>query len=347
MAGRASVWSDERLAAAARAFVTAADENWRLQRGSDAECRHFQVMANQGHYGGGGGGGSSGDGSGGGSGTRQGIYAAAPSGKLLASINSLDADAVLATLERGLAAWEALHDAERWLPDDADVAPAHRWEQSYPDDGLVLTRIVRDLPPGGDPAAPAQRPMNRDHAWFSAEEARAWLPADDALRPGATHALPPALALRLARLHLVDNVRGQTLPFAPEEVRAADVRVEVLAREADTVALRVTGATRAVVEGPWLLGENDWRPPAEYPRGVEAALLGRARYDLAAGRFTEFTLAGVGRRWGSGWLNGRDADDAGPIGWLFTLSPDTPAERVAPAFVDLYAADWIVRPAGP
>jgi hypothetical protein len=343
VAGRASVWSDERLTAAAKRFVTAADENWRLQRGDDSECLHFQAMADQGHYGGGGG-------------TRQGIYVAAPSGRLLASVNSLDADAVLATLERGLAAWETLPDPERWLPPGADIAPAHRWEQSYPEGGLVLTRIVRDLPADGDAAAEPRRPSNRDHAWFSADEARAFLPAASdasdasdgpaARLVGATHALPAPLALRLARLHLVDNVRGQTLPFAPDEVREADVRVEILAREGDLLRLRITGRTRAAADGPWLLGENDWTPPGEYPRGVSATLYGDATYDTAREAFTAFTLVGVGTRWGSGWLNGRRADDAGPIGWLFTLAPDTPAERVAPAFVDLYAADWIVRPAG-
>jgi hypothetical protein len=331
VAGRASVWSDERVAAAAKRFVTAADENWRLQRGDDAECLHFQAMANQGHYGGGGG-------------TRQGIYVAAPSGKLLASVNSLNADKVLETLERGLAAWETLPDAERWLSADAEIAPAHRWEQSFPADGLVLTRIARDLPPDGDAATEPLRPSNRDHAWFSAAEARAWLPETPEV--GATYRLPEALALRLACLHLVDNVRGQTLPFAPEEIREADVRIEILAREGDALRLRITGQTRAVADGPWLMGKNDWTPPGEYPRGVRAELHGDATYDLDREAFTAFTLVGVGSRWGSGWLNARRADDAGAIGWLFSLASDSPAERVAPAFVDLYAADWITRPAG-
>lgn len=334
MAGRASVWSDERLAAAAKRFVTAADENWRLQRGEDAECRHFQAMADQGHYGSGGGG------------TRQGIYVAAPSGRLLASVNSLDADAVLETLERGLAAWESLPDAERWLPEGADIAPAHRWEQSYPTDGLVLTRIARDLPPDADPKSAPLRPSNRDHAWFSAEEARSFLPDGPAaeLAVGDFHELPAPLVRRLAQFHLVDNVRGQTLPFAPEEVHEAWLHTEVIARQGDVLTLRLTGGSHAKAEGPWLMGENDWTPPGDYPRGVIASLRGEARYDTARQAFAAFTLAGVGTRWGSGWLNGRDAKDSGPIGWLFTLSPDTPAERVAPAFVDLYAADWIVRP---
>jgi hypothetical protein len=329
VAGRASVWSDERVIERAGVFVAAADETWRLQRGSDPECRHFQAMADQGHYGGGGG-------------TRQGIYLCAPSGKLLASINSLNAQAVLDTLERGLAAWEALPDEQRWLSPEDRIEPEHRWEFSYPARGLVLTSVNRDLPADGDPNAEPARPSNRDHVWFAPDEARRWLPANP--RPGAVHRLPAPLVERLARFHLVDNVRGQTLPFAREEVDGSWVQSEVVGRDGDRVHLRLSGTLRAVAEGPWLMGSNDWTPPREYPRGIETGLLGTATFDLGRQAFTAFEAVALGRRWGSGWLNGRRAEEAGPIGFVLSLSPDTPAERVPPAFVDLYRAAWIVRP---
>ena len=77
MAGRGSVWSDPELRAlVVEHTVPCADEVWRLQRGDDGECRFFRAMADAGHYGKGGG-------------TRQGIYLASPSGRLLSSINSL------------------------------------------------------------------------------------------------------------------------------------------------------------------------------------------------------------------------------------------------------------------
>ncbi len=69
--------------------MPAADEVWRLQRGTDRECRFFQSMADKGHYGGG-------------QGTRQGIYACSFSGDFLSSINSLNPDAVIMTLETAL-----------------------------------------------------------------------------------------------------------------------------------------------------------------------------------------------------------------------------------------------------
>jgi len=51
----------------AKRFVPVTDEVWRLQRGTDPECRFFQSFADRGHYRGGGG-------------TRQGIYVVTPGG---------------------------------------------------------------------------------------------------------------------------------------------------------------------------------------------------------------------------------------------------------------------------
>lgn len=339
MAGRALVWSDERVRAAAADFVVATDETWRLQRGVDAECRHFQVMADHGHYGGG----AREAGAPRDAGTRQGIYACAPSGALLASLNALDADAVLAVLGQARAAWAALPDEQRWLAAGVELQPAHRWEWSCPTDGLVLARTVRDLPPDGDPHSAPLRPSNRDYAWFSADEARLLVPESPEV--GARRSVPPLVVRRLARFHLVDNARGQTLPFAPEEVSADSwLASEVVGRQDEGVVLRFSGATRAVAEGPWLMGDNTWTPEGEYPRGVSCALEGRAVWDPSRQAFTACELVGLGEFWGSGWLNNRRADERGPIGFLFTLAPRTPAARVPPAFVDVYDAPWIVPP---
>ena len=325
------------MRAAAADFVTATDETWRLQNGLDAECLHFQAMADQGHYGRPRAEGAPRD-----AGTRQGIYACAPSGALLASINALDADAVLATIETAKAAWTALPDAQRWLDPGVDLRPAHRWEWSCPTDGLVLVRTVRELPEDGDPRAAPRRPSNRDHAWFSADEARLLLP--EPLQPGSRVVVPPLVIRRLARFHLVDNIKGQTLPFAEAEVADSWLASEVVSRDGDEVVLRLSGATRAVAEGPWLMGENAWTPDAEYPRSVTCELAGRAVWSPSRGAFTSFELVGLAEYRGSGWLNNRKPEDHGPIGFLFTLAPRTPAAKVPPAFIDIYDAPWIARP---
>ncbi len=289
-------------------------------------------MADKGHYGGG-------------QGTRQGIYVCSSSGDFLASINSLDADAVITTLEAALRNWQRLPETVRRRGSAANPMPAHRWETSYPDHGLVLVSENRDLAvEQGNPRRTGER-WNRDHVWFSAEEARSWLPADPT--PGTVHQLPEPLVRRLARFHLVDNVRGQTLPFAVEEVRGSGIQTEVLERRGRLVRLRISGVTMAVAEGPWLMGDNDWKPPREFPRSMATQLLGYASYDLGLEAFTAFEMIAVGRRRGYTQNNDRiRGPQEGTIGFVFTLAEDTPAERVPPAFIDIYDAEWVARPPG-
>jgi hypothetical protein len=317
--------------AAARDFVCAADEVWRLQRGSDADCVFFQRMVN--------GGARIVD-----RGSRQGLWVCAPGdphGEVLAYTGARDADAVLATLAEGLAAWRALPPEHRRLPADVELEPRHRWEHNYPEGGLVLERVARDLSPAGLDAAPSDR-WNRDFAWFTAAEVRSLVPPDAA--PGDTVELP-LVARRLARFCLVDNVRGQTIPYAEGELREARLEARVTARDGDRVTLELEGETEAVADGPWRLGEGSWKPFEEHPHGLRANLIGRAALDLGTGRFTAFDLVALGRFHGRTTHNARPGADAeGLVGFHLGLATGA---RVAPTFLSLYDADWVVHPTVP
>ena len=83
------------------------------------------------------------------------------------------------------------------------IKAEHRWEQSRPDDGLVLRVCSREVPVGFG-AETKRGPWNLDHAWFTRKEARQFLSAEP--KVGVTHALPAALVQRIARFHLVDNI---------------------------------------------------------------------------------------------------------------------------------------------
>ncbi|MCZ6598538.1 MAG: hypothetical protein O7B99_12925, partial [Planctomycetota bacterium] len=107
------------MIAMAKRFVCAADEVWRLQRGSEADCVFFQRMVNGGER--------ITD-----RGTRQGTWVCAPGGVVLARVSSRDIDHVLATLERGLDAWDELPDDLKRIPADAGIEPEHRWEHNRP-----------------------------------------------------------------------------------------------------------------------------------------------------------------------------------------------------------------------
>ena len=303
---------------------------WRLQRVQDEDAFVFQEMANKGHYRRVGG-------------TRQGIYVCSPSGMLLSSINSLNPDDVLEMIKSGLDKWNALPFSERQISSDFKPKVRHRWENSYPGQGMVLNLSKIDL--FTDPPVQSGRSdrWNIDHVWFNKDEARLWFPKDP--QEGDFYELPDLLTDRLFCFHLVDNTRGQTLPFAPQEIKESNIQIEVQIRRQTSVQIKITGHSKAVSKGLWLLGENDWTPNYELNHGIETNLLGQATYNLGLEKFTEFEMVAIGKRNGKTRHNGRqNSPDTGYVGFLFTLAENKPSDRIAPAFVDVYNADWIIQP---
>lgn len=310
------------------AFVPAADEVYRLQTGTDAECRLFQKFAEQGHYGG----------ITRPSNTRQGTYAVTPSGVFLASINSNRPAEVAAMLRRALEKWKTLPREERLSAENlpAQNADLSRDERFYPSEGLVLQVYSRDLPREAEASGWRGQAWNNDFAWFRKAEARAFLP--ERVAPGEKRAVPESLVRRLARLNLVDNVRGQTGPFADRDVETATLTATVEKVEADVATVKYEGQTRASAEGVWsVAGYRDMNNPTPQKRGIETKLLGRAQYDLKRERFAAFEMIALGMRWGGTQYNGRRDDLApAPIGYSLTLTEGKPAERVAPAHFSDY-----------
>ena len=296
--------------------MPATDEVWRLQRNDDSDCVMFRRMV-RGH-------------DAPSRGTMQGFYVFSPGGALLGRRNSRRVDGMVRMLEQALARWEALPGDERRLPKGTDVTPKHRWEDSYPEDGLVLTSTVRDIPPDADPRRRRRQPFNRNPVWFSKSEARRWLPGEPVV--GVKHDVPRLLVDRLARFSLVDTVRGQSLAFDRADVAGSSMTSEVIARDGDVVRLRIRGTTKAEADAAG--GRDRW------PRALDTHLLGLARYDLKTGRFLEFDLVALGIRTGGTQFNSR-RNNPGPsrVGFLFRLA--RPGWRVPPAFVNVYDVGWV------
>lgn len=305
-----------------RQFVPSTDEVSRLQRGSDPECVFFQQMAEHGHYGGRPGS------------TRQGIYVCSPSGKFLASVNSNSPDRVLQMMREGLTAWEKLPVGERRLSAETAIRPRHRWEDSFPGDGLIVNVVSRDLPQQCDPRAPCEAKWNQDYLWYSKQEARQWLGEDP--QPGDVHDVPEYLVARLARFHFVDNVKGQTPRFSRNGVKGSRVSTEVVERTGPTVKLKISGLTTGVAAEGWWQSAN----------GVVTRMLGHATFDLDQAAFAQFEIVALGRRWGYTRFNGRRRDpDTGPLGYVLRLAaPNAP--RVAPAHIAAYDVDWVEKEKG-
>ena len=303
----------------AEAFVPVADEVWRLQNGEGAEQGVFQGFCEHGHYGG----------RTQPSSTRQGIYAVAPSGRFLASVNTRQPAAMATMLRTALTKWQELAPAERRMsPTTRERLAANtRFEDRYPADGLVLAMYVRDLGRTVDADDWRTQAWNEDQAWFLREEAAALVPAAEV---GAEVEVPKRLVERLACLHLLDVVRGQTPEFPREAVQEARLSVRVEAVVGERVELSLRGRTRVEQSGRWLV--TDGQEAAEQTRGVWTELEGRATWDAAARRFVGFQLLAVGERWGGTRYNQRGDDLAATrIGFAFVLAEEG-HPRVAPTF---------------
>ncbi|MGB0951660.1 MAG: hypothetical protein ACPG31_00400 [Planctomycetota bacterium] len=324
-----SVFSDPRIAELSKAFLPAADEVWRLQRGGDAECQFFQRAVNGGKL--------ITD-----NGTRQGIYVMAPSGEVLARVNSLKADRVLQMMQEGLAAWEALPEERRHLASDTRLEGEERWEDSRPTEGLLLSRIVRDLPVEGTVDGTRATRWNRDTLWFSKEEVEQ-LVKDARDRPADWVPLPRAFARRLACFTFVDNVYGQCIPFDMEDVTQMQLEVRWESEDDDNLHLRFRGRTAAAEDGEWRLGENLWKPKNMHAHALETTMLGSGTFDLHSRSFVAFEMLALGRRSGFTELNSRRfRPEPGGIGFLIQL--DRRAWSAAPTFIALYEADWVKPP---
>lgn len=265
--------------------------------------------------------------------TRQGIYAAAPSGFMLASINTNDPVAMAGMLRRALDKWNAMTPFERKSSEDVDAQAkqVRRPEALYPEDGLVLRVFSRDLPRENLPKDWRGTAWNQDYAWFRREEVRSMLPVR--LSPGESQAVPSGLVRRLARLNFVDNVRGQTPAFNDKDLVVADLTAEVVSVSAGVAEVVFRGATRAEMAGKWAVaGYRDMNSPTEQKAYIDLKVYGRGKFSISNERFTSFEMAALGTRFGATQYNGR-TDDFGPapIGYALVKAGNTSAERVAPA----------------
>jgi hypothetical protein len=261
----------------------------------------------------------------------QGVYVATPSGKLLAyRQRDHDPASIAGMMAQALKTWRGLAPEDRSSADAPSLDPEWRRSAKPPEGGLVLELFVRDLPrtSGVDPRYAEM--WNRDVAWFTLEEIRSMIPPSR--KPGDRHLVPERLVRRLARLHLLDSVRGinDARPFEDRDVQKAEMGVVVTGLVGDLLHLRIEGATRAV-EPPLPLVRPS--PVDDKERGFEARLLGRARFNLKEERFLSFDLVAVGPRWGGrGYSHSMRADDLGPqpMGVAFRVAPPEVAARAAP-----------------
>jgi hypothetical protein len=261
--------------------------------------------------------------------SKQGIYTCTPAGELLKAKNTLEADEAVSLLEKALAKWDALPKEKRL----AKTAPtrAERPDDLYPEDGLALHVIARDLPREGHDT----KLWNQEHVWFRKSELQSFLP--EKLVAGEKREAP-LLARRLGATGLLDCVKGETDKFQDEHVKEATLTFFVKKVENARVTLRIFGHTKAVQEGVWsVAGFKDMDHPTKQKRSLDLKLEGEAVWEKEKGRFSAFELVAVGERTGGTQYNARAGDlAAAPIGFWIELAATE--DRVAPTWVENY--EW-------
>jgi hypothetical protein len=327
VAGRALVFSHPEVVRLVRqSFVAYAGDQWYLHRRQDAAGLFFWKVAQQGHnkalpedQ------------------TRQGIYAATPDGELLGSLNSWSAAKTVAMLRSAGEQWAQRSGRPRAHTDRREGGPetgsarraAHagssqgktaavdaRYVREPPADGLILdvfSRIPQE-PAGGEWSL--NRATGRDHVWLTREEWRSLLPAD--WKTGARYPVPRAVAERLIRFHLVDNVRGEPPMWTRSEIREADLTLIV--ENADAGRIRLEGTAR--MQAP----SND----GGAERGYDARLQGTLAFDRAAGHWTQLDILAWGEAWGEGRYTPGAPAGRFPLVIAISLAGSAPADRVPP-----------------
>ena len=318
MAGRALAFSDPEIVKMAKEdYVPVACDDWYQRRRQDAEGEFFRQVSDQGPRGNQ-------------PATRQGIYLLTAGGKLLAWKNAgQNPEVMREVLRDGLKKWARLPESER-KPGAVTVPDAGALDGGYtrkpPEGGLIVNVHARALEKSaasgvsdavckigdGDEAS-------RDHLWLTADECRSLVPAD--ARVGSRHPVPPALAMRILRFHLIDNTRGEPAMWQRSEVRSSEMGLTVEQADAGRVVLRLDGRV--------LLATDE--DVAKGGRGYDAALLGYVGYDRKAGRIDRLDMVALGEHWGESHFTRGARPGRTPFGVAFELAKgDAPGDLVPP-----------------
>jgi len=306
---RQSVWSDETNIKLLKDFIPCADEVWRLQNVDEPDCEMFRGFCDEGGV-------LNGEGMES-TVTRQGTYCCTPSGKFLGSINSRDPKRVAKMLRDSLKKWKEMSKEDRLLDYDPKdkLKEIKRGETQYPKDGLVLKVNSRDMPREGLKDSDWRtHAWNFDFAWFNKDEMLSMLPKQ--LKKDAEWELPDGLVKRLCRLHLLDNVRGQTNSYPLDAVKKAVINAKVTKIKKGVVTIELTGEVKL----------------EQGQRGLEAKMLGEAAWNSKDKKFDKFELVVVGERWGRTQFNARQDDtERAPIGYCLQIASDHATDKIAPA----------------
>jgi hypothetical protein len=179
----------------------------------------------------------------------------------------------------------------------------------------VFSRI-QPMPPN---VSDLNRGVGRDHLWVYAEEAQAILAEAEA---GKTEfPLPKTLTARLARFHLLDNVRGEPDMWRPDQIKRAEFIVQPLGKTATQRTFRLAGNYAMA------LPDNQ--------RGLEGKLSGEFTLDTRSGKIVRFRAYGEAQAWGRATYTPDPPPGRFPLKFAIVETKDAVSKIVAPQAVSI------------
>lgn len=281
-------------------FIPYAGDQWYLHRQQDEAGKYFWQVAQQGHnkelpkdV------------------TRQGVYAATADGKFLGSLNHPGSPE--RNLEMMRTALQRFRKSEpQAVRINADSTQDVRYVRTPPKEGLVLNVFSRiPLPLKSGEAWSPNQATGRDHLWLTAEEKRSLVPTS--WQNGLRYSVPPAIAERIARFHLLDNIRGEPDYWERDHIRQSEMTITVV----DTAK----GILR------W---EGFARMQRAKAQGVDLRLQGTLRFDSKTNQFTRFDILSWGEAWGEGTYTGGAPQGRFPLLIALSLAGNRAVDRIPP-----------------
>ena len=288
----------------------------------DAAGDYFRKIAEQGHY----------AGRTKPTNTRQGLYVATAGGDLLASVNSTDANVVLKMMKQAVA--KGQQRQARGVSNDggklsADERRDKNYYVSFPEGGLILREVCRDLPRPNTNFKNWRH--NFDNVWLTAKEADSFKPT--AAVVGQKYKIDDAVVRRLAQFHFVDHVNGECEAWNKGDVKEAALEAEVVSVAGDAVKIRLTGSARCV-KSPTGKHNPYTGTKVNQERGVDLRIVGYLNYKPSSKSFRSFELIAIGPRWGTDTYNFRQKDmGPEPIGFAFRMQEKKPENMTQPKFL--------------
>jgi hypothetical protein len=245
--------------------------------------------------------------------TAQGFYIAAADGTFYGFNNNRSVERVSGLMDEALASFRGKPPAAVEIP-PAELEAAWAAEADAKTSVVRVFSRIRPLPPGSSTSNTA---VGRDHLRIYEDDVRAMLAAAEKAG-NAEFPMPAALALRLVRFHLIDNVRGEPDMWTAEQVKKA----EFVMRRSDGGTSR-PGSDEFEIHGAFAMEY------ADRSRGQVGALDGRVCIDRASRRVRRFRAYSEGQAWGASTYTSGAPEGRFPI-VIAMIEADDEISRLTP-----------------